>query len=137
MPYKSQKQNAWMHIHLPEIAKRWDKEFSNPIPWYLKLGLVLGSFGVGWMIFKPKEVQAATMKTKPVPEGYKYAKDPLPQEVTSKSVSLLSQPYGYEETSVIDGRTFLFRIEPHTWYGADPSKPPTPHKGVTVFEKVI
>jgi hypothetical protein len=26
MPYKSQKQAAYMHIHHPEIAKRWDKE---------------------------------------------------------------------------------------------------------------
>lgn len=29
MPYKSAKQRAWMHIHEPEIAKRWDAEYSN------------------------------------------------------------------------------------------------------------
>lgn len=26
MPYKSQAQAAFMHIHHPEIAKRWDSE---------------------------------------------------------------------------------------------------------------
>lgn len=26
MPYKSAKQRGWMHIHLPEIAKKWDAE---------------------------------------------------------------------------------------------------------------
>ena len=28
MPYKSKAQRAFMHIHHPEIAKKWDKE--NP-----------------------------------------------------------------------------------------------------------
>ena len=28
MPYKSQAQRAYLHIHEPKIAKRWDKE--NP-----------------------------------------------------------------------------------------------------------
>lgn len=27
MPYQSQKQAAFMHIHHPDIAKRWDKEY--------------------------------------------------------------------------------------------------------------
>lgn len=32
MPYKSKKQAAYMHIHHPEIAKRWDKEYgSSPV----------------------------------------------------------------------------------------------------------
>lgn len=31
MPYKSKKQRAWMHIHLPEIAARWDKEYGGKI----------------------------------------------------------------------------------------------------------
>jgi hypothetical protein len=26
VPYKSDKQRAWMHIHEPAIAKRWDAE---------------------------------------------------------------------------------------------------------------
>ena len=29
MPYKSDKQRAWMHIHEPAIAKRWDKEMKK------------------------------------------------------------------------------------------------------------
>lgn len=28
MPYESTAQQAYMHIHHPEIAKRWDKETS-------------------------------------------------------------------------------------------------------------
>lgn len=27
MPYQSKSQIAYMHIHHPEIAKRWDKEY--------------------------------------------------------------------------------------------------------------
>lgn len=29
MPYASARQRAYMHIHHPEIAKRWDKEMSE------------------------------------------------------------------------------------------------------------
>lgn len=29
MPYKSKAQRAYLHIHEPEIAKRWDKEYPN------------------------------------------------------------------------------------------------------------
>jgi len=33
MPYKSDKQRAWMHIHEPAIAARWDKEYGGkPMP---------------------------------------------------------------------------------------------------------
>jgi hypothetical protein len=31
MPYKSAKQRAYMHIHHPEIAKRWDKETGGKV----------------------------------------------------------------------------------------------------------
>ena len=31
MPYKSAKQRAYMHIHHPEIARRWDKEYGGKI----------------------------------------------------------------------------------------------------------
>ena len=29
MPYKSRAQAAFMHIHHPEVAKRWDKKYGN------------------------------------------------------------------------------------------------------------
>lgn len=29
MPYKSKAQAAYMHIHHPEIAKRWDAEYGG------------------------------------------------------------------------------------------------------------
>lgn len=31
MPYRSAKQRAYMHIHHPEIAARWDREFGGKI----------------------------------------------------------------------------------------------------------
>ena len=31
MPYKSKKQRAYMHIHHPEIAKKWDKKYGGKI----------------------------------------------------------------------------------------------------------
>lgn len=31
MPYKSKKQRAWMHIHEPAVAKRWDKKYGGKI----------------------------------------------------------------------------------------------------------
>lgn len=31
MPYRSQKQRSWMHIHHPKIAKRWDKKYGGKI----------------------------------------------------------------------------------------------------------
>ena len=31
MPYRSKKQRAYMHIHHPEIAKRWDKKYGGRI----------------------------------------------------------------------------------------------------------
>lgn len=31
MPYKSKKQRAWMHIHEPEITKKWDKKHGGKI----------------------------------------------------------------------------------------------------------
>lgn len=31
MPYKSAKQRAYIHIHHPTIAKRWDKKYGGKI----------------------------------------------------------------------------------------------------------
>ena len=31
MPYKSEKQRAWMHINKPGIAKKWDKKYGSKI----------------------------------------------------------------------------------------------------------
>jgi hypothetical protein len=68
------------------------------------------------------------------PEGYKIYQGSSPQ-VTTKAISLLSQDYGYQETDVFDGKELLFVVETHTWYGSQ-DKPPAPHKGVTVYEKI-
>ncbi len=31
MPYKSSKQRAYLHIHEPELAKKWDKKYGSKI----------------------------------------------------------------------------------------------------------
>ena len=31
MPYRSAAQRGYMHVHHPEIAKRWDKEYGGKI----------------------------------------------------------------------------------------------------------
>lgn len=31
MPYKSKAQRAYMHIHHPQIAKKWDKKYGAKI----------------------------------------------------------------------------------------------------------
>ena len=31
MPYKSSKQRAYLHIHEPELAKKWDKKYGGEI----------------------------------------------------------------------------------------------------------
>ncbi len=38
MPYKSKAQVGYMHVHHPEIAKRWDKEYgvSKGLPEHVK-----------------------------------------------------------------------------------------------------
>lgn len=69
-----------------------------------------------------------------IPPGYKLYTGSSP-EVTAKAVTLLSQDYGYSESAILDGKDLLFIVETHTWYGSQPDKPPTPHKGVTVYER--
>jgi hypothetical protein len=71
-----------------------------------------------------------------MPEGYKLLSDVTPA-IEAKAIGLLSQDFGYSEQANIDGKDLLFVVETHTWYGANPDAPPTPHKGVTVYEKVI
>lgn len=70
-----------------------------------------------------------------MPEGYKLYTGSSPT-VTAKAVALLSQDYGYRESATIDNKQLLFVVETHTWYGSQPDKPPSPHKGVTVYEKM-
>lgn len=31
MPYKSAKQRAYLHIHEPELAKKWDKKYGGKV----------------------------------------------------------------------------------------------------------
>ncbi len=70
------------------------------------------------------------------PEGYKLYTGSSPA-VTAKAVALLSQDYGYQELTFLDGKKLLFVVETHTQYGAQPDKPPNPHKGVTVYEALL
>ena len=31
MPYKSEKQRAWLHINKPKVAKKWDKKYGTKV----------------------------------------------------------------------------------------------------------
>ena len=31
MPYKSSKQRAYLHIHHPELAKKWDRQYGKNV----------------------------------------------------------------------------------------------------------
>lgn len=31
MPYRSRKQRAWMHIHRPRLAEKWDRTYGGKI----------------------------------------------------------------------------------------------------------
>jgi hypothetical protein len=31
MPYKSEKQRGYMHVHHPKIAKEWDKKYGGKV----------------------------------------------------------------------------------------------------------
>jgi len=31
MPYRSKAQRGWLHVHEPEIAKKWDKKYGGKI----------------------------------------------------------------------------------------------------------
>jgi hypothetical protein len=67
------------------------------------------------------------------PPGYRPATR-CPSNVSKRCVELLTQPYGYEEcVTGDDGVAYFIRVEPHSWYGADPTRPHKWHKGATVY----
>lgn len=45
MPYRSEKQRAFMHINRPDIAKRWDKKYGGKIVPSKKKGNAAGHEG--------------------------------------------------------------------------------------------
>ena len=97
------------------------------------------AFGVGlYIATKTKNAEANVKLTRPAnqgisPTGYKPASS-VPKNVVDKSVELLKQPLGYEEyVTGDDGKSYFIRVEVHTYYGADPSKPHKDHKGSTVY----
>lgn len=70
-----------------------------------------------------------------IPEGYRILSKVTPA-IEAKAIELLAQDYGYQEEAIIDDKELLFVVEEHSWYGANPDAPPTPHKGVTVYERI-
>jgi hypothetical protein len=68
------------------------------------------------------------------PDGYMVARHAVPHEIADRCKALLGMPYGHEEYRESDeGVSYFMRVEPHWWFGADPSKPSHWHKGVTVY----
>ena len=53
--------------------------------------------------------------------------------LTKWSVDMLKYPLGTLIYDVVDGHPVLAQIQTHSWYGAHPDWPATPHKGTSVF----
>ena len=53
--------------------------------------------------------------------------------LTKWSVDMLKYPLGTLIYDVVDGHPVLAQIQTHSWYGAHPDWPATPHKGTSVY----
>jgi hypothetical protein len=53
--------------------------------------------------------------------------------LTKWSVAMLKYPLGTLIMDVVDGHPVIAQIQTHSWYGAHPDWPSTPHKGTSVF----
>lgn len=53
--------------------------------------------------------------------------------LTKWSLDMLHYPLGTLIYDVVDGHPVLAQIQTHSWYGAHPDWPATPHKGTSVF----
>jgi len=53
--------------------------------------------------------------------------------LTKWSIDMLHYPLGTIITDVVDGHPVIAQIQTHSWYGAHPDWPSTPHKGTSVF----
>jgi hypothetical protein len=53
--------------------------------------------------------------------------------LTKWSVDMLRYPLGTLIMDVVDGHPVVAQIQTHSWYGAHPDWPATPHKGTSVF----
>src|SRR5271166_1989286 len=53
--------------------------------------------------------------------------------LTKWSLDMLKYPLGTIITDVVDGHPVIAQIQTHSWYGAHPDWPATPHKGTSVF----
>ena len=53
--------------------------------------------------------------------------------LTKWSIDMLRYPLGTLIMDVVDGHPVIAQIQTHSWYGAHPDWPSTPHKGTSVF----
>ena len=69
-------------------------------------------------------------------KNWQVVKTNVPPAVTAEAAKALKElpsVEGASRTVEIGGKKYLFRVETHTWYGADRTKPEKPHKGITVY----
>lgn len=68
------------------------------------------------------------------PHGPPVAK--VTPEMTAWAKELLNDasfPLGSEASREFDGTAVVAVAETHTWYGADPTRASTPHKGISLY----
>lgn len=116
MPYESEAERGWMHVHEPEIAKRWDKETPKgaDLPEHVKKAKqlkaeCLETFGkklrapsnvVQKIPYKGKEIQV-------VEQGDKF--------MAVVDGKLVSNSYPSKQTAIEDGHLYIDGLRSDTW----------------------
>ncbi len=101
-------------------------------PWHYA-GLAVAALVGGWLALRTRET--STSATAPAgPHGAPVAK--VTPEMTAWAVQLLNDPsfpLGATAARDFEGVSIVAKAETHTWYGADPTKAATPHKGISLY----
>lgn len=87
-----------------------------------------------WLALRLRGETSSEPAPSPGPHGAPVS--PVTSEMTAWAKDLLADPgfpLGSEAERDFDGTRVLARAETHTWYGADASRPATPHKGISLY----
>lgn len=101
---------------------------------YTTLGVVALLSGAVAYVLRKREASPSSSAAPLGPHGPPVAK--VTPEMTAWAKELLNDPsfpLGSEASRDFDGVTVVARAETHTWYGADPTRASTPHKGISLY----
>lgn len=102
---------------------------------YTTLGVVALLSGAVAYVLRKRDSSPSSSAPAPLgPHGPPVAK--VSPEMTAWAKELLNDasfPLGSETSRDFDGATVVAVAETHTWYGADPTRASTPHKGISLY----